>query len=71
MRLDEMKLLAAVAAGEWPRDAGYRLGIHHKRVWYLCRKWSKKKWYDWGVSCDLGWITDAGRAAAKQTHPAN
>ena len=34
--------------------------IHYKRAWYLLEKWSRKGWYDYGVSLDLGWITPEG-----------
>lgn len=37
-----------------PREAGIRLGMNHKRVWYLCEKWARRGIYDYGVSCDLG-----------------
>lgn len=53
---DEMALWAALVAGEWPRTAGPRLGIPSRRVWYLCEKWARQGIYDYGVSCDLGWI---------------
>ena len=53
---DELALWAALEAGEWPRDAGHRLGIPPRRVNYLCEKWSRQGIYDYGVVCDLGWI---------------
>jgi hypothetical protein len=53
---DEAALWAALLAGEWPRDAGARLGIPPKRVLYLCHKWADKNVYDYGVSADLGWV---------------
>ena len=46
----------------FPRDVGAELGIHPKRVAYLCGKWSDRGWYDWGTSVDLGWLTDVGLA---------
>ena len=52
---DEVALWAAVLAGERPRDAGARLGIHPKRVRGLCEKWASAGIYDYGVSADLGW----------------
>lgn len=30
--------------------------IHHKRCWYLLKKWSDLGFYDYGVSLDLGWL---------------
>lgn len=56
MKSDESKLWEAVVAGERPRDAGQRLGIHPRRVIYLCEKWARRRTYDYGVSPDLGWV---------------
>lgn len=56
-REDEKALWAALLAGEKPRDAGVRLGIHTRRVEYLCNKWADKGLYEWGVVHDLGWPT--------------
>ena len=56
MKPDEQALWDALVAGEWPRDAGRRLGIDRRRVQYLCYKWSRQGKYEWGVSHDLGWI---------------
>jgi len=39
--------------------------MHYKRAWYLLQKWSDKGWYDYGVTLDLGWLTDKGKEAAK------
>jgi hypothetical protein len=54
-RQDERDLWDRVIAGQWPREAGIALGIPRKRVEYLCEKWTSKRIYDYGVSCDLGW----------------
>lgn len=57
-RQDEIELWNAFGDGaphEWPRDAGNALGIHPKRVDYLCWKWSRQGCYDYGVCRDLGW----------------
>jgi hypothetical protein len=40
--------------------------IHHKRCWYLLDKWSSKNLYDYGVSLDLGWLTEDGIRKAKE-----
>lgn len=40
----------------FPRDIYERLGINYKRACYILEKWSKKGWYDWGVSIDMGWL---------------
>lgn len=55
---DELALWAAMEQGEWPRDAGPRLGIPPNRVEYLCLKWVRQGIYDYGVVHDLGWIND-------------
>ena len=39
--------------------------MHHKRAWYILDKWSGKGWYDYGVSLDMGWLTDTGKEIAK------
>lgn len=46
----------------WPRDIINSKGfsVNYKRAWYLLEKWSNKGLYDYGVSLDLGWITDKG-----------
>ena len=57
-RQDEIQLWDAFgdgAAHQWPRDAGIALGIHRKRVDYLCLKWLKQRRYNYGVTVDLGW----------------
>ena len=45
-----------------PRDIGAELGMHWKRVAYLCRKWDHKGWFQCSVCDDLGWLTEAGLA---------
>ena len=39
--------------------------MHPKRAWYILSKWSKKDWYGWGVTLDLGWLTANGIQKAK------
>jgi hypothetical protein len=64
---DERHLLMTVAEGRAkPRNVGEAAGMPYKRVCYLCEKWAGKGWYDYGVSVDLGWLTEAGLAAAKK-----
>lgn len=64
VKTDELCFLVALAAGLRAglraRDVIPRRGINHKRAWYLLGKWSGRNWYDYGVSLDLGWLTDAG-----------
>ncbi len=43
-------------------DDGF--AMHHKRAWGILEKWCRKRWYEYGVSLDLGWLTEAGLAAA-------
>ena len=62
---DEKQLLKALANSkeQYPRlrDIATLLGIPHKRVYYLACKWSSKGNYEWGVSHDLGWLTEKGK----------
>jgi hypothetical protein len=66
MKDDEKALLLAIARSpkSFPRDIINGLLIHHKRAWYLLEKWARRGWYEYGVSLDLGWLTDAGKQAA-------
>lgn len=48
------------------RAIGARMGIHPKRIVYLCHKWSSRGWYDWGCSPDIGWLTEEGLAKAAE-----
>jgi hypothetical protein len=34
--------------------------VHPKRALYLLQKWSDKGWYSYGVTIDLGWMTELG-----------
>ena len=43
-----------------PMDAAERLGINANRAEYLYRKWSRKGWFDCGVSARTGWKTPEG-----------
>jgi hypothetical protein len=38
--------------------------IPYKRAWYLLEKWSDRGLYDYGVTSDLGWLTDKGKQLA-------
>jgi hypothetical protein len=35
-------------------------GVAPKQLWYWLEKWADKDWYEYGVSLDLGWLTEAG-----------
>lgn len=37
------------------------LGIPSRRAAYICDKWTRKGWYDYGVNVLAGWLTDEGR----------
>lgn len=39
------------------------IGMHPKRLHYLCEKWIDKGWLECGVSARTGWLTDVGAAA--------
>jgi hypothetical protein len=41
-------------------------GTHYKRLWYYLEKWCDKGWYSYGVSLDLGWLTDTGLRKAQE-----
>lgn len=76
MKDDERRFFLAVANetrsastpfagdGVYVRDIIGRIGINHKRCWYLLDKWSKKGLYEWGVTIDLGWLTPEGKEFA-------
>jgi hypothetical protein len=66
MKPDEAALLDAVKkirhlpveARPSVRELGQQLGIAPKRVCYLCEKWTLQGIYNYGVSCDLGWLEE-------------
>lgn len=78
MRDDEKKFIVEILdrcysailkqEGCWPRDIinQENFYMHYKRAWYLLEKWSRKGWYEWGVTMDLGWITPEGIEEAKK-----
>ena len=41
-----------------PRELIDELPINRKRALYILKKWSEQGKYDYGVSLDLGWITE-------------
>lgn len=76
MKPDEIQLLIALLEHQGgaynPNQATARdlinnapFPIHYKRCWYLLGKWTKKGWYDYGVTLDLGWLTPQGVAVAQ------
>ena len=38
-------------------------GVPVKRMRFWLNEWSDKGWYDYGVTLDLGWLTEEGEAA--------
>lgn len=74
MRDDERRFLIALTRKSegcppgrvpFPRDLAAELRIPAKRAAYLCGKWARRGWYDYGVNVDLGWLTDRGREAGR------
>lgn len=53
---DEADAIQAMLAGGNPRDIAKDLGIPLKRMAYLCAKWSRQGWYEWGVNILRGWV---------------
>ncbi len=46
-------------------ELGEYADIPPKRVYYLLNKWSAKDWFEWGMTMRTGWLTDAGKARAR------
>lgn len=79
MKLDEVAFFLRVAVQhsshglmdtepQCPRDIINEPGfpINYKRAWFLLGKWTRKGWYDYGVTLDLGWMTEKGMAKARE-----
>lgn len=63
VKADEILLAVGVLSGLSVRRVVSLTTIPPKRAWYYCDKWSDKGWYEWGVVCDLGWLTQKGKTA--------
>src|SRR3990167_229874 len=73
---DELSLFLALAdehggpynpnQGRCARQLGKELGLHPKRVNYLCQKWTHKALYSYGVAVDLGWLEPQGWVVARE-----
>lgn len=55
---------------EWPRDIIRELdqagrAPHYKRAHRMLEKWADRRWYEYGVTLDLGWLTAEGLEAAQ------
>ena len=67
MKRDELELLSFfVSIHGDPPDIKHRemmiesLGIPYKRAMFILEKWSKKGYWDYGVSTRTGWLTPEG-----------
>lgn len=68
-RPDETGLWKLVhECGVKPRHGAGIMGMNHKRLWYLCEKWSRQGKYDYGVSCDLGWSVERHQPKFRGEH---
>ena len=59
---DEIELynilrLAKPAPGIRPNDIAKKIDMPEKRCYYLLGKWTKKDWWEYGVSLRTGWFT--------------
>lgn len=66
MKPEERRLLLAIArrsSDRSVRDVALSMGSYKQNLYYLS-KWARKGWYDYGVSLDLGWLTDIGIVTA-------
>ena len=52
--------------GVFVRDIIDFIGINRKRAHYLLSKWAKRKWYEYGVALDMGWLTPEGVTQVEQ-----
>lgn len=70
MKDDEKQFLIEVYDGLknnlYPRDVINNSNLNYKRAWYLLNKWANRNWYDYGVTLDLGWLTDKGKEIATE-----
>lgn len=42
--------------------------LSYKRAWYLLEKWCDRGLYEFGVTLDLGWMTEAGMTLDPQSY---
>jgi hypothetical protein len=55
--------------GVFVREIAHQAG-NFKQNCYFLQKWEGKGWYEYGVSLDLGWLTEAGKQEALKALPA-
>lgn len=73
MKADERKLLKALQdrtknqRQPYVRGIVRELGIIEKRACYLCHKWVRKGWYEYGASVLAGRLTESGKDLAVET----
>lgn len=69
MKNDERLLLDKIQSQSdsdnfpYARDVAKDLNIPPKRAAYIYDKWTRKGWYEYGVSVMAGWLTDEGMVA--------
>lgn len=73
MKADERRFLEALFSLHEGKPYNYRFhtadgigddcGLAPKRSFYLLMKWSRRHWWDYGVSARTGWFTPEGIAA--------
>lgn len=71
MKSDEKQLLTLLQSSteSYPfvKYLFAKLGMHENRAIYICYKWTRKGWYDWGTNPLCGWLTTEGKQV-KVTH---
>ena len=72
IKADEVLFLKTLASerprqtkGPFATDIGVRLGIPVKRAEYLLKKWSRRGWWNCGVSLRSGWLEAPGLEVAR------
>lgn len=52
----------------WARDAINMVGDPKQNLYYL-DKWTRKNWYEYGSSVNVGWLTELGKQEAQKLLP--
>ena len=61
IKADEHEYYAAIQVkgrGVFADVVAERLGMEWNRAEYILEKWSRRGWWEWGVSIRSGWLTD-------------
>jgi hypothetical protein len=61
--LDELQWQVSKGRRPYVRQVVADLEINGKRAAYILEKWSRKGWYEYGVSVMAGWLTEKGISA--------